>query len=114
MVAGGGEDESASAEATLPRKEQLPPESAAPAATVAATTCAAAAGNRRSIAQMPARRPNPRISAATASRRTWSRAVTITSAPSLASWRAIALPMPRLPPVTKAIFPECGVDSAGI
>ena len=33
------------------------------------------------------------------------RAATTTSTPSLASSRAIALPIPRLPPVTIAVFP---------
>jgi hypothetical protein len=68
----------------------------------------------QTVAQILARRPMSRTSAAVASRSARSRAVTNTSAPSRANCSAIALPMPRLAPVTTATFPECAADSAGI
>src|SRR4051794_4646484 len=59
-------------------------------------------------------RPVAAASSSTApSIRAWSRAAMPRSTPSRASWRAIAFPMPRLPPVTMARFPVSSKSITG-
>ena len=73
--------------------------------SAARTTAPGASGSRKSAASVFTLPPTLPIASAASANATLSRAAIITCAPSRANRNAMARPIPRLPPVTMAIFP---------